>query len=114
MSEMGLWIRFVAAILTTWRLAHLLAYEDGPADLILGRRRRAGRLLECFNFISIWVAAPLTLFVTRGLWELPLSPQPLFLPLALCCSLYSSRAFRCISSFAGEVGRLPFHCCELS
>jgi hypothetical protein len=71
MSEMGLWMRFAASILATWRLAHLLAYEDGPADLILRVRKRAGPLLECFHCNSMWVAAPLALFVTRGAWELP-------------------------------------------
>jgi hypothetical protein len=73
MSEMGLWMRFAAAILATWRLAHLLAHEDGPAGLFLRLRYRAGRLLGCFNCISIWVAAPLALFITRGLWELPIT-----------------------------------------
>jgi hypothetical protein len=73
MSDMGLWMRFAAAILAAWRLTHLLAYEDGPVDLVLRLRRRAGRLMECFNCISIWVAAPLALFVTREPWELPLT-----------------------------------------
>jgi hypothetical protein len=73
MSEMGLWMRFLAAVLATWRLSHLLAYEDGPADILIGLRRHGGRLLECFNCISIWLAAPMALFITHGLWELPLT-----------------------------------------
>jgi hypothetical protein len=73
MSEMGLGMRFLIAILATWRLAHLLAYEDGPAEIVLRLRRRAGKLMECLNCISIWVAAPLALFVTRELWCLPLT-----------------------------------------
>ena len=66
-------MQFFAAILATWRLSHLLAYEDGPVDIVVRLRRHAGRFLECFNCISIWVAAPIALFVTRGLWELPLT-----------------------------------------
>ena len=56
------WARFAAATLATWRIAHLLAYEDGPWDLLF--RLRAwlgptlwGKLIDCFNCISIWVAA---------------------------------------------------------
>ena len=54
MSEMSFWIRFVLAVLTTWRVTHLLASEDSPADLIARIRVRlgqslAGKLLDCFN-----------------------------------------------------------------
>lgn len=70
---MGLWMRFLVAILATWRLSHLLAYEDGPVDIVVRLRRHAGGFLGCFNCISIWVAAPFALFITRGLWEWPLT-----------------------------------------
>ncbi len=64
-------IRFVLAILATWRVTHLLAYEDGPANLIFRLRRRLGEgmigsLMDCFNCLSIWVAAPLALFVSAA------------------------------------------------
>jgi hypothetical protein len=45
-----------------------LAREDGPADLI-ARVRAAlgasplGKLLDCFQCLSLWVAAPLALWI---------------------------------------------------
>lgn len=56
------------AALATWRITHLLAKEDGPADLIVRIRKRlgsgwAGRLMDCFHCLSFWVAAPMVFFV---------------------------------------------------
>lgn len=67
---MSYWIRFVLAVLATWRVTHLLANEDGPADVIVRFRTRlghglAGNLLDCFNCLSLWIAAPAALFVSR-------------------------------------------------
>jgi hypothetical protein len=55
--------RFVLATLATWRVTHLLAEEDGPADVVVHLRRRAGHswfgdLLDCFYCLSVWVAVP--------------------------------------------------------
>lgn len=66
--------RFVLAVLATWRLTHLLASEDGPADVIVRFRTWlgqsvAGKLMDCFNCLSLWVAAPAALFVSRGALE---------------------------------------------
>ena len=57
--------RFVLATLATWRVTHLLAAEDGPADVVVRLRRRAGSswagdLLDCFYCLSVWVAVPFT------------------------------------------------------
>ena len=65
---MMLW--FVLAVLATWRVTHLLASEDGPADIIFRLRRwlgrsLAGNLIDCFNCLSLWVAAPMALFVSH-------------------------------------------------
>ena len=65
------------AILATWRIAHLLALEDGPWDVIAHLRIRLGdnfwgRLLDCFYCVSLWVAAPITAFVRPPLIEWPL------------------------------------------
>ena len=62
-------IRFAIASLAAWRITHLLAHEDGPGDVIyrlraLGGAGFWGRLLDCFYCLSIWIAAPLTPFVT--------------------------------------------------
>ena len=68
--EIGPVFRFVLASLATWRLTHLLAQEDGPWDAVV--RLRAwlgngftGRLMDCFLCLSIWIAAPAAVFVTR-------------------------------------------------
>lgn len=68
-STMSLWLRFVLAVLATWRVTHLLASEDGPADLIFRFRALlgqslAGELMDCFNCLSLWIAAPAALFVS--------------------------------------------------
>ena len=66
-GETSLWFRFVVAALATWRLTHLVVLEDGPFDVIArvrGALGRAGRVLDCFYCTSIWIAAPLALFVT--------------------------------------------------
>jgi hypothetical protein len=70
MGEAAFWIRFVLAVLATWRVTHLLASEDGPADIIVRFRRLLGQsllgtLMDCFNCLSLWIAAPSALFVSR-------------------------------------------------
>jgi hypothetical protein len=66
---MSIWLQFVLAVLATWRVTHLLANEDGPADLIFRFRTLlgqglAGQLMDCFNCLSLWIAAPAALFVS--------------------------------------------------
>jgi hypothetical protein len=61
--------RFVLAALATWRVTHLLANEDGPADIVFRLRRRLGhgligRLMDCFNCLSLWIAAPAAFFLS--------------------------------------------------
>lgn len=63
-------LKFVLAVLATWRATHLLASEDGPGDLIFRFRALfgqsvAGKLMDCFNCLSLWVAALAAFFVTR-------------------------------------------------
>jgi hypothetical protein len=70
MLEAHFWIRFVLDVLATWRVTHLLASEDGPADIIVRFRALLGRsifgqLMDCFNCLSLWIAAPAALFVSR-------------------------------------------------
>ena len=69
-GDRSLWVRFLLAILATWRLTHLFAKEDGPANLVVRFRARlgsgsAGRLMDCFNCLSVWVAAPVPLLQVR-------------------------------------------------
>jgi hypothetical protein len=70
MIDAHFWARFVLAVLATWRVTHLLANEDGPADLIVRLRSRlghgfAGQLMDCFHCLSFWVAAPMAWLVAR-------------------------------------------------
>lgn len=53
----------VLAILCVWRITHLLQAEDGPWELVVRLRRAAGsgfagRLLDCFYCLSLWISAP--------------------------------------------------------
>jgi hypothetical protein len=62
-------------MLATWRVSHLLASEDGPGDVVFHLRNYLsdsflGQLMDCFGCISLWVAAPFALFVTRQPIEL--------------------------------------------
>ncbi|HSF39976.1 MAG TPA: DUF1360 domain-containing protein [Thermoanaerobaculia bacterium] len=70
MSLFGL----ILGILAVWRLTHLLWGEDGPWDLLVRLRRRAGKgfwgdLLDCFFCTSLWVAAPFALLLGEGFRE---------------------------------------------
>ena len=70
MNASSFWIQFIVAVLATWRVTHLLASEDGPAELIVKFRALlgkslAGKLMDCFQCLSLWIAAPAALFVTR-------------------------------------------------
>lgn len=63
--------RLVLGILTVWRITHFLQAEDGPLEIVVSLRRRAGegfwgKLLDCFYCLSIWVAMPFALFTGEG------------------------------------------------
>src|SRR4051812_24583294 len=98
------WLHLLLAVLATWRLATLLAHDDGPWDVI-ARLRAAlgdstwGRLMDCFHCASLWVAAPLAWAVGRDpleqwlawpalsgaaclleRWQRPAAPAPIFEP----------------------------------
>ncbi len=67
---------FAVATLATWRLAHLVTEEDGPANVIARARARAGvsalgELMDCFYCLSLWAAAPLALAVTTRRRDVP-------------------------------------------
>jgi hypothetical protein len=70
--------RIVLAALATWRLAHLVAEEDGPANVIARARRRAGtsqlgELMDCFYCLSLWAAAPFALVAAPRRRDAPLT-----------------------------------------
>jgi hypothetical protein len=69
-TDAGAATRFAVGALATWRVTHLLASEDGPGDAVVRLRTRlgasrAGGLMDCFQCLSVWVAAPLSLLVAR-------------------------------------------------
>jgi len=72
------WYGLVLSACASWRLAHLLAYEDGPWDLLVRLRAAAGhgvlgRLMDCFYCLSLWVAAPFGLLLGRTAQECALA-----------------------------------------
>jgi len=78
MNEANLWMRFTFAVLATWRVTHLLANEDGPADLIVRFRARlgsglVGKLMDCFECLSLWVAMPIAFLLSWGAVDLLLT-----------------------------------------
>jgi hypothetical protein len=65
---------FLLAVLATWRVTHLLASEDGPADSVVRLRALlgqniVGKLMDCFNCLSLWTAALAAFFVAQGPFE---------------------------------------------
>ena len=65
------WFGFVLGMFSTWRVAHLLAHEDGPWNAVLRLRVALGnglwgRMLDCFHCVSVWGAAPIALAVARN------------------------------------------------
>ena len=59
---------FLLGTLAVWRITHLLQAEDGPWDVVVHLRRRAGtgfwgQLLDCFYCLSVWIAAPFAVYL---------------------------------------------------
>ena len=72
----------VLGILSVWRVTHLLNAEDGPWELVVRLRRRAGNgfwgeLMDCFLCLSVWVSAPLAAALGSG-WKERLLLWPAF------------------------------------
>jgi predicted acyltransferase len=71
MQDPNQWFRFVAALLAVWRITHLLAAEDGPWDIIVWLRRKAGssilgKLMDCFYCLSLWISIPFCFYAAVG------------------------------------------------
>jgi len=66
--------RFLLGTLFVWRITHLLSAEDGPWDVVVHLRQAAGegflgQALDCFYCLSIWVSAPLAIFLGNKMGE---------------------------------------------
>lgn len=51
-------------VLVVWRITHLIQAEDGPWDVVVRLRARAGngwvgQAMDCFYCLSLWIALPL-------------------------------------------------------
>jgi len=75
MLDWSPWFRLTLSVLATWRVSHLISQEDGPFDVIVRLRDRAGdgvlgKLMDCPYCLSLWIAAPLALLLARtpGAW----------------------------------------------
>ena len=61
-------VRFTFSALAVYRVAFLVAREDGPWGIfrwlrVSAKGSMAGRLVTCINCLSVWIALPLSLFV---------------------------------------------------
>ena len=59
--------RFVLAGLAAWRVAFLVAREDGPLRAFARLRPLLGRGGPCVKCLGVWVSIPLAFFV-GGTW----------------------------------------------
>ena len=63
------WLWFVIGVLAVYRVAHMLAREDGPFDVFslvrekVGQDSWVGRGLHCVLCISFWLSLPAALLV---------------------------------------------------
>ena len=66
---------FALASLATWRIAHILVYEDGPFDVFDKTRQAMGsvpalyKLINCLKCVSVWVGAVFSLAISTNLPE---------------------------------------------
>lgn len=70
--------RFAVGSLATWRVTHLIAEEDGPADVVARLRAWAGdgplgEAMDCFMCLSVWVSLPIAVAVARRRRDVPLT-----------------------------------------
>lgn len=59
-------------VLGVWRITHLIQAEDGPWDVVVRLRVRAGAgilgdLMDCFYCLSLWTALPFA-YVLGATW----------------------------------------------
>lgn len=72
---MGPLEKYGILVVVVWRLTHLISAEDGPFDLIIKIRKRAGnsffgKLMDCFYCLSIWIGLLCAWYVGKGIEEI--------------------------------------------
>ena len=65
---------FILGILGVWRITHLLHAEDGPGQVVVKLRRAAGdgvfgQAMDCFQCLSLWIAAPFAVLIGQSWLE---------------------------------------------
>jgi hypothetical protein len=68
--------RFALCALAVWRIAHLLARENGPWDMIARLRATLGssvlgRLMDCFYSLSFLISLPAAIWISGGRFLVP-------------------------------------------
>ncbi|MED5620949.1 hypothetical protein [Ideonella sp. BN130291] len=71
---MDAYLSTLIGALATWRATHLLHAETGPARVFERLRAAAGQgvigqAIDCFYCLSLWVAAPVALLLSRDWGE---------------------------------------------
>jgi hypothetical protein len=68
------WYLLTIGLLAAWRITHLLQAEDGPFELIYRLRKALGnslfgKMMDCFNCLSLWVTIPIAYFLGESWTE---------------------------------------------
>jgi len=68
------WYFLLLSLFAAWRVTHLLQAEDGPFEIIYRLRRilgnsLLGKMMDCFNCLSIWISIPFGYFLGNSLME---------------------------------------------
>jgi hypothetical protein len=71
-STWNVWLRFALSALAVYRVAFLVAREDGPMQMFQRLRvwtkdSGAGRIVACVNCLTVWLSLPFAAFV-GGSW----------------------------------------------
>ena len=61
-------------VLAVWRITHFLHAENGPGNIVIRVRDAVGKgavgnILDCFYCLSVWVAAPIALWLGHSWGE---------------------------------------------
>lgn len=71
-------LTFILISLASWRIAHFIAAEDGPFNIVVKIRAKAGdnvlgHLMDCFYCLSLWPSALFAPLLSDGWMEFVLA-----------------------------------------